>query len=70
MEHTLVNPNQLRHFGLIIRDYPYNLEEPIRTETENGEFVMPLLSNGTVIYLDTWTPTDEDLCALSHVIMR
>ena len=69
MEHTLVNPNQLRHFGLIIRDDPYNLEEPIRIETENGEFVMPLLSNGTVIYLDTWTPTDEDLCSLPHVIM-
>ena len=69
MQHTLVNPNQLLHYGLTVRADPYNSEEPIRIETENGEFVMPLLSDGTVIYLDTWTPTDEDLCSLPHVTM-
>ena len=30
---------------------------------------MTLQSNGTVIYLDTWTPTDDDLQSLPHVTM-
>ena len=48
-EHTLVNPNQLRHYGLIVRDDPYNSEEPIHIDTKNGDFLMPLLSDATVI---------------------
>ena len=48
-EHTLVKPNQLRHYGLIVRDDPYNSEEPIHIDTKNGDFLMPLLSDVTVI---------------------
>ena len=33
----------------------------MRTGVEGGELVMPLQSYGTVIYLDTWKPTYDDL---------
>ena len=69
MQHTLINPNQLRHFGLILKDDPYATDEPMCIEVEDGEFLMLLQSNCTVIYLDTLTPTDEGLCQLSHVTM-
>ena len=38
-------------------------------EVEDGEFLMLLQSNCTVIYLDTWTPTDDNLRSLPHVTM-
>ena len=53
MQHTLINPNQLRHFGLILKDYNYAKDEIMRIEVEDGELVIPLQSNGTVIYFDT-----------------
>ena len=69
MQHTLINPIQLRHFNLIVKDNPYSTDEPMRTEVEDGELVMTLQSDGTVIYLYTWTTTDDDLCSLPHVTM-
>ena len=45
------------------------MEETMGIESENGDFVLPLKYDGTVIYLDTCTPTDNDMCLLSHVIM-
>ena len=39
-------------------------------EVEDCGFVIPLQYNGTVIYLDTWTQTDDDLHSLPHVTIR
>ena len=69
MQHTLINPNQLRHFGLIVKDDTYAMDEPMRIEVEYGKFVMPQQYNGTVIYLDTCTPTDDNFRSLPHVTM-
>ena len=69
MQHTLLNPNQLQSFGMLVKDDPFALEEPICIESENGDDVLPLHTEGTVIYLDTWTPTDEDLSQFPHIIM-
>ena len=69
MQNTLINPNQLRYYGLLVKDDPYAINEPMRIESENGDVILPLHSNGTVIYLDTWTPTDQDLQQLPHITM-
>ena len=42
---------------------------PIRIESENGDAILPFHTEVTIVYLDTWTPTDEDLYQLSHIIM-
>ena len=70
MDNSLVNPNQLRHFGVEVQDNPYN-EEPmvIRKDDDNDGFVACLQSQGTTIFIDTWTPTDRDLAEYPHVVM-
>ena len=70
LENSLVNPNQLRHHGVVVQDNPYD-DDPmtIRTDDESSEFVACLKSEGTIIFLDTWTPTDRDLANYPHVIM-
>ena len=30
MQHTLINPNQLRYYGLLVKDDPYAKDEPMR----------------------------------------
>ena len=59
MQHTLLNPNQLWSFGMLVKDDPFASDEPIHIESENGDAVLPLHTEGTVIYLDTWTLIDN-----------
>ncbi len=52
MDHTLLNPNQLRHFGLAVQDNPYGGTQ-MHLATELG-MCIPLLSyEGTTISLNT-----------------
>ena len=70
LEHSLMNPNQLRHFGVMVQDNPYsNSPMVIQKDTNKEEFVACLKSTGTNIYIDTWTPTDRDLQEYPHVVL-
>ena len=68
MEHSLMNPNQLRHYGIEVQDNPYHRDPMmIRKDDDGEEFVACLRSSGTNIYIDTWTPTDSDLVDYPHI---
>ena len=60
MEHSLLNPNQLRHFGVTVQDNPF-ADAPLYISTENGDFVLPLEILGTNIVAETRTPTEREL---------
>ena len=68
MEHPLLNPNQLRAYGCKVYDNPFDTE-PMRIESRDGMYRFGLRSSGTTIYMDTWTPTDEDLNSLPHIVL-
>jgi len=72
MDHLLLNPNQLRHYGVDVEDNPYCGRQMMIRKTDldgDEDFVAILKSQGTVIFMDTWTPTDEDLNELSHIVL-
>ena len=54
---------------MLVKDDLFASDESILIESENGDAVLPLHTEGTVIYMDTWTPTDEDLSKFPHIIM-
>jgi hypothetical protein len=66
MGHTLVNPNQLRAYGLTVQDNPFS-KAPIYIATEGNEFVLPLKSQGTILGVTTRTPTDHELQTCPHI---
>jgi hypothetical protein len=68
MEHTLVNPNQLRAYGVTVQDNPFSTS-PTFISTEGHEFTMPLNSKGTILGVITRTPTDRELQECQHVIL-
>ena len=68
MDHTLVNPNQLRSFGITVQDNPF-AEAPTFIATEGSEFSMPLWSKGTILGVSTRTPTDQELQTCPHIIL-
>ena len=68
LEHSLINPNQLRHYGIRVQDNPYHGDQ-MHIASEDEEFLMPLASDGTTIYFDSRTPTDQELQELPHIDM-
>jgi Reverse transcriptase (RNA-dependent DNA polymerase) len=68
LEHSLLNPNQLRHYGVRVQDNPFH-ETEMHMETEDGELVIPLQAEGTTISLSTRTPTDRELHECPHITM-
>ena len=50
MQHTLLNPNQLRSFGMLVKQYPFASDEPIRIESGNGDAVLSL-------HTGAWSPS-------------
>ncbi len=68
MDHTLVNPNQLRAFGIKVQDNPFD-QAPLFLATEDSEFSLPLECKGTIIGVTTRTPTALELQTCPHVVL-
>ena len=66
LDHTSVNPNQLRSYGVSVQDNPFDTK-PLSI-TANDAFVK-LYSEGTIICGDTWTPTESKLGQLTWLIL-
>ena len=65
LEHSLINPNQLQSFGIIVQDNPF-ANAPLGIEDPFSGTIIPLSTLGTVIYADTRSCTDDDLLPSSY----
>ncbi len=54
MSHTLVNPNQLRHYGVRVQDDPTS-RRPLSIIKEDASFSILLKMKGMFVYMDTHT---------------
>jgi hypothetical protein len=68
LDHSLFNPNQLRHFGAVVQDNPYDAA-PMCVKSADNTFTACLDSVGTDIFLKTWAPSDADLRMHPHVVL-
>ena len=68
MDHNLINPNQMCHFGVKVQDDPYD-DSPLYLMMEDGEFALPLGFQGTNITADTCTSTEEELQTCKHTTL-
>ena len=66
MDDSLINPNQLRQYGINFQDDPTS-NRPLNVISENGDFSMPLHQKGTIVYFDKKTPTQKDLNTCHHI---
>ena len=68
LPHSLINPNQLRAYGTLVQDNLFS-RDPLVSEPPNNDVTIPLSTLGTIIYVDTRVPTQEELAALPHVVL-
>ena len=64
MQHTLVNPNQIRAHGIDVFDNPYGDEA---MGISHNDCFVPFRSQGTIIYFETRTPSQRELEELPHI---
>ena len=60
MNKTLLNPNQLRAFGISICDDPTDEHRSLGIQLDPNTH-LPLYMNGSICGLMTWSPTNEEL---------
>ena len=65
LQHTLVNPNQLRAYGTTVQDNPFS-SSPLKFEPPTS-LIVPLTTMGTIIYCNTRAPKDCELSTLRHI---
>ena len=65
LQHTLVNPNQLRAYSTTIQDNPF-ASSTLKFEPPTGPTI-PLTTMGTIIYCNTRAPSDHELSTLPHI---
>jgi hypothetical protein len=68
MEAMLVNPNQLRHYGVMVQDNPFS-ESPLFIMSNDETFIMNLEADGTNIFADTHQPTQRELEECPHIVL-
>ena len=66
MDHSLINPNQLRHYGTKVQDNPSSLL-PLSIITEDNEFCMEMSMNGTIVSFNSHTPSSKELSSCPHI---
>ena len=66
MKNSLINPNQLRHFGINVQDDPTS-SRPLSIISEDGGFALEMQRSGTIISFDSHTPTQLELETCPHI---
>ena len=67
LSHSLINPNQIRHFGIGFWDNPYDENHPLSIEHENIN--IPLQYEGTKLTFTSRAPTREELHTCPRIDM-
>ena len=68
MSSSLINPNQLRNYGVVVQDNPYS-ESPLYIMSHDDDFVLPLSLDGTNVMANTRTPNQQELGTCRHVTL-
>jgi hypothetical protein len=66
MDHSLINPNQIREYGLPVYDDPFSKQQ---FGIDGNEAFIPFNTTGTIVYFETRVPTDWETCNLPIIML-
>jgi hypothetical protein len=60
---SLINPNQVRHFGIAVSDDPTDTNRPFGISDNNGLYI-PFTKGGTTVYFESHKPSEMENCRI------
>ena len=70
MNHSLINLNQLQHYGVIMHDNPYKRDPSWAMGIKiNDNDRLPFCSQGSTVFFTTRYPDDDKLDQYPHIIL-
>jgi len=66
MEHSLINPNQIREYGVPVYDDPYSNSH---FGIDGNETFIPFNTMGTIVYFESRVPTDWEMQNLPIIML-
>ncbi len=67
LDHSLINPNQIRSFGIPVCDDPYDQFRDLGID--HPDLFLPFQTKGAMIYFQTSVPSDEELEMCLHITL-
>ena len=67
MDHSLINPNQIRHFGIPVSDNAYDGANEFGIDHE--DIFIPFVTKGATVFFETYVPSDDDLEHNPHIVL-
>ena len=67
LQHSLINPNQVRAYGIDVNDNPFNTDTPLGIDC--NEVFIPLDTRGMVVHFESWVPMDDELKHLPVILL-
>ena len=68
LDHSLINLNQLRNYGIQFNDNPYDKEKGLNI-TVNSDLIIDMQSSGTKVKFETRVPTQNEMSSCEKLIM-
>lgn len=68
LDHSLINPNQIRHFGIDFWDNAFDKTRGLSIEV-NDKLKIPMTTMGTKILFETRSPSELELRNYPHIIL-
>ncbi|KAL7532807.1 hypothetical protein ACHAWF_006766, partial [Thalassiosira exigua] len=67
LDHSLINPNQIRHYGIAVSDNPFDADKPLGIDHDQ-DFI-PFEVEGATVYFETTYPTLEEIKMHPHLVL-
>ena len=67
LDHSLINPNQIRSYGIDVWDNPFDKDRDLCIDYDDA--LINLTSTGTKIFFESRAPTEEELTSCTRIEM-
>ena len=68
LDHTIVNPNQMRHHRIDMHDNPC-MQNAMGITCPEKDATVPIYISGTVVCADIFSPTHQKLEDYPHIVL-
>ena len=68
LDHSLINPNQLRSYGIPFWDNPFDAAHSLSIEVDDS-LIIPMRNVGTKVLFRSRVPTPQELASCQHISM-